>query len=56
MNQYTRKDINVKTQLHGKKFITIEDAQQIMLELMERAVECGAEESKLMEFFSNEKD
>ena len=54
MNKYTRKDINVKTQLHGKKFVTHEDAVSALMELAQMAVECGADQDKLMEAMSNE--
>ncbi|MCP4321451.1 MAG: hypothetical protein GY787_06305 [Alteromonadales bacterium] len=56
MKKYTRKDINVKTQLHGETFFTTSDVTQIMLKLLEEAVKAGADEVKLMEFFIDEKD
>ncbi len=49
MKRYTRKDINIKTQLHGKKFITEEDAASALLKLAELAIVAGADEDKLME-------
>ena len=55
MKKYTRKDINVKTQLHGETFFTTSDVTQIMLKLLEEAVKAGADEVKLMEFFKMKK-
>lgn len=52
MKRYTRKEINVKTQLHNETFITSSDAMAIMIKLLEEAVRCGADEDKLMEFFN----
>jgi len=54
MNKYTRKQINVKAQLHDKEFITVEDATAALVQLANIAVGCGADEDKLMEFFSDE--
>ena len=50
MISYTRKQINVKAHLHGKQFVTQEDAEKAMIMLAEAAVKAGADESKMMEF------
>ena len=55
MLKYTRKDINVKAQLHGKQFVTVDDVHEVLMTLADLAVKAGADEVKLMEFFS-EKD
>lgn len=56
MNRYTRKQINVKAQLHGKEFVTWEDANTAMMMLAQVAVKAGADEKKLMEFLSGGSD
>lgn len=50
MISYTRKQINVKAHLHGKQFVTQEDAEKAMVMLADAAVKSGADESKMMEF------
>lgn len=50
MISYTRKQINVKAHLHGKQFVTQEDAEKAMVMLADAAVKAGADESKMMEF------
>lgn len=56
MNRYTRKQINVKAQLHGKDFVTYEDATKAMMMLAEVAIKAGADKTKLMEFLSGGED
>lgn len=48
MNKYTRKQINVKTQLHGQLFVTLDDATAALVELASMAVEAGADKDKIM--------
>ena len=55
MDKYTRKQINVKAQLHDKEFVTLEDVNALMITITKAAINAGADEDKLMEFF-NEKD
>ena len=54
MIKYKRRTINQKPELHDKEFIVYEDAQAALLLLANAAVKSGADESKLMEFFSDE--
>lgn len=56
MNKYNRKQINQKASLHDKEFVTVEDAQKALMMLASTAVDCGADESKLIEFFSGDSD
>lgn len=55
MKKYTRKQINLKPDLHGKQFVTVEDAVNALVELGEAAVEAGADESKMMGVLNGEK-
>ena len=55
MIKYTRKQINLKPLLHGKEFVTVDDAHAALESLYKASIEAGADESKLMEFFSDEK-
>lgn len=50
MNKYTIKQINKKPDLHGKKFVTVEDATTAMISILKAAVKFGADEDKLTEF------
>jgi len=52
MNKYTRKQINIKPQLHSKQFVTWEDANTAMMQLAAAAVSVGADEDKLIEFLN----
>lgn len=54
MIKYTRKQINLKAELHGKSFVLYKDVEAVMMKLAEEAVKAGADEDKLMEFFSDE--
>lgn len=56
MNKYTRRQINKKASLHGKEFVTYDDATKAMMQLLMRAVKAGADETKLMEFLSGGSD
>ena len=56
MNKYTRKQINIKAELHGKQFVTIEDAVNALVELGKAAIEAGADEKKMMEVLQGEED
>ena len=55
MNKYTRRTINQKAYLHDKEYVTVEDATEALMLLARAAVEAGADEDKMMEFFSDEK-
>ena len=52
MIKYTRKDINIKPQLHGKSFVTTSDVEELMETVFDAAVKAGADEVKLMEFLN----
>jgi len=54
VNKYTRRTINQKAYLHDKEYVTVEDAEEALIQLANVAVGFGADEAKLMEFFSDE--
>jgi len=54
MIKYKRRTINQKPELHDKEFVTVDDAQELMMKIAKAAVEAGADEDKLMEFLSDE--
>ena len=54
MIKYTRKQINLKPVLHDKYFVVLEDIEAMLDMVVKAAVDAGADESKLMEFFSDE--
>ena len=54
MIKYKRRAINQKADLHDHEYITYEDALETMMSIVNYAVEVGADESKLMEFFDVE--
>ncbi len=56
MKKYTRKQINIKADLHGKQFVTVEDAVNALVELGKAAVETGANEQKMMELLNGKED
>jgi len=55
MLKYTRKQINLKAHLHGKSFVLYKEVEEVMTMLVKAAIEAGADEDKLMEFFSDDK-
>lgn len=54
MKKYKRRTINQSAQLHDKEFVVYDDIIALVELLTKAAVNAGADESKLMEFFSNE--
>ena len=56
MKTYTRKDINVKTQLHDRKFIIVDHAVEMLERVAKMAVECGADEAKLVAMLTKDKE
>ena len=56
MKKYTRKDINVKAQLHGKQFVTVEDAVAALMQLAEAAIKAGADENKMKEVMADDQE
>ena len=56
MNKYTRKQINKNASLHDKEFITMDDVNEVLMKIAKHAVECGADEDKMMEFFEGDGD
>ena len=53
MIKYKRRTINQKADLHDHEFVTIEDVEKLIINVIEMAVKCGADKNKLEEFFSN---
>jgi hypothetical protein len=54
MNKFTRKQINLKPMLHNREYVTVEDAEAALMHLMKAAVKAGADESKMMEYMTDE--
>jgi len=54
MNKYTRRTINQKAYLHDKEYVTVEDAEALLIALANAAVKAGADESKMMEYMTDE--
>ena len=55
MIKYIRKEINKNAQLHDKEFVTIEDVEELLIQLLTKAVEAGADETEMMGFFNGDK-
>ena len=55
MQKYKRRTINRKADLHDKEFVVYEDMIELMSLLAREAVKAGADESKMMEFFKDDK-
>jgi hypothetical protein len=55
MIKYKRRTINQKADLHDHEFVVYEDVLKLMEMLTKIAVKAGADEDKMMEFFTNEK-
>jgi len=54
MIKYTRKDINLKTQLHDKLFVTTESVEDVLMHALESAIKAGADEDKLLRILQDE--
>ena len=55
MNKYTRKQINKNPdRFRNAEFVLYEDAHYLLQAVTKAAVNAGADESKLMEFFEDE--
>ena len=54
MNKYNRKQINLKPALHNREYVTVEDAEAALMNLMKAAVKAGADEDKMMELMTDE--
>lgn len=54
MNKFTRKQINLKPMLHNREYVTVEDAEAALMHLMNAAIKAGADESKMMEYMTDE--
>lgn len=54
MKKYNRKQINQKAFLHNREYVTVEDAEAALMHLMKAAVKAGADESKMMEYMTDE--
>jgi hypothetical protein len=48
ITKYTRKQINQQARLHDLDFVTANDCEAILHEVILAAIEAGADESKLM--------
>lgn len=56
MNKYTRRQINQNALLHDKEFVTVDDAMKLVTDVAAKAVEIGADEVKMVEFFEGDGD
>ena len=54
MIKYIRKEINKNAGLHDKEFITTDDVEILLVKLLTKAIEVGADEDKMMEFFNED--
>jgi hypothetical protein len=54
MIKYKIKEINKKPDLHKHDFVVYEDVVEAVMLLVAHAIEVGADESKMMEFFDRE--
>ena len=54
MIKYKRRSINQKAELHDKEFVVFDDIDTMLRMVVAAAIKAGADESKLMEFFSDE--
>ena len=55
MTKYTRKQINKNASIHNKEFVIVDDVSDMMRTILIHAVECGADEDKLMSMLEGEK-
>jgi hypothetical protein len=55
MIKYKIKEINKKADLHKHDFVVYEDVLEALMLLVAHAIEAGADEGKMMEFFDREK-
>ena len=55
MTKYTLKQINKNAVLHDKEFVVVDDVSEMMRTILIHAVECGADEDKLMSMLEGEK-
>lgn len=55
IKKYTRRNINQRASLHDLEFVAYNDVERLLTNVLNTAVECGADEVKLMEALS-EKD
>jgi hypothetical protein len=54
MNKYKLRTINKKADLHKHDFVIYEDVLEALMLLVAHAIEAGADEGKMMEFFDRE--
>lgn len=54
MKKYIRKYINQDALLHDKEFVIYEDVIELLDMISKAAVEAGADEGKLLEFFNKQ--
>ena len=47
ITKYTRKQINVKTILHNKEFVIYDDIETLLTDILNAAVDAGADMDKL---------
>lgn len=52
MKKYKRRTINQKPELHDKVFVTVDDCQELMMQVAAAAVKAGADESKMMKYLT----
>ena len=54
IKKYTRRLINQKATLHDLEFVAYDDVERLLTDILNAAVEAGADEVRLMEVFDNE--
>ena len=54
MIKYKRRTINQNALLHDNEFVTVDDVEKLMMQIIKVAVESGADKDKLLEVLGNE--
>ncbi len=49
IKKYTRRQVNMKATLHHKEFVVYDDVAELLTNILNAAVEAGADEDKIKE-------
>ena len=53
IKKYTRRNINQQARLHDKEFVVYDDVEQLLMNILNAAVEAGADADKLKELVND---
>ena len=53
IKKYTRRNINKQARLHDKEFVVYDDVEQLLMSILNAAVEAGADADKLKELVND---